>query len=581
MVCSIRKRGFNLFSTTSVEPQLHTYMHLKHGCLFALIVHFLSSLTGAACTRLGHREVKAIKHHHQRQAIQYILRYTVSCANNRNLDYILSIREHIRNGRNAESTSTPEKHLDSITFWRQAYEKSEATQTKLLDKIYELEQRNEALLLKARHENGTSSTTSVPAKRKTKTDFTPPMSVSPQKRAKGASHGKTNAVATGQGTVMSVLGVGFEVSERLTASFMRHFHSLQKLLQKRLDQDSLAVASVEVCKAAETMIRSGVESTSSRKYPTAKNAALKPREPELEEILTVTGRCYPFLLQAIKKLSSSDQAINSKGLVTYHIVQLFRVCLEELHQYALSMAKRSLNREKESRGKRAKTKSTLKAPQGPEALAVGNENVLSSFSHLLASMILSLNTSRRDHHDILEGFLLFFIEHVGKTLGMFVFHELHSNPELRLDSPNLPPLASLPAHREAAASERAAGWECKHLVWILERVMSFVDKHQTSTPEPSQQDVPTTAMVSSQGYSLLEDARHKLQNTLLKAVFGTDDPEFKNSLDFPCEPPDYLRDKPLLPLPPSKKEDASQWFTQEVWRLLGWDVLLTGSGASH
>jgi hypothetical protein len=32
------------------------------------------------------------------------------------------------------------EHLDSIAFWKQAYEQSEAAQTKLLDRIYELEQ---------------------------------------------------------------------------------------------------------------------------------------------------------------------------------------------------------------------------------------------------------------------------------------------------------------------------------------------------------------------------------------------------------------------------------------------------------
>ena len=32
------------------------------------------------------------------------------------------------------------EHLDSIAFWKQAYEESEAAQTKLLDRIHELEQ---------------------------------------------------------------------------------------------------------------------------------------------------------------------------------------------------------------------------------------------------------------------------------------------------------------------------------------------------------------------------------------------------------------------------------------------------------
>lgn len=36
-----------------------------------------------------------------------------------------------------------------MSFWQQAYERSEAEQTKLLDCIYDLERRNDALLAKA------------------------------------------------------------------------------------------------------------------------------------------------------------------------------------------------------------------------------------------------------------------------------------------------------------------------------------------------------------------------------------------------------------------------------------------------
>ena len=43
---------------------------------------------------------------------------------------------------------TQEKYFDSVSFWQQAYERSEAEQTKLLDRIYDLERRNDSLLAK-------------------------------------------------------------------------------------------------------------------------------------------------------------------------------------------------------------------------------------------------------------------------------------------------------------------------------------------------------------------------------------------------------------------------------------------------
>lgn len=44
--------------------------------------------------------------------------------------------------------SYPERFFDSVFFWKSAYEKSEAEQAKLLNTIYDLEQRNLSLLTK-------------------------------------------------------------------------------------------------------------------------------------------------------------------------------------------------------------------------------------------------------------------------------------------------------------------------------------------------------------------------------------------------------------------------------------------------
>ena len=52
-------------------------------------------------------------------------------------EYFAKLREHISSGRRP---SSEHEYLDSITFWKKAYEESEAAQAKLLDRIYELEQ---------------------------------------------------------------------------------------------------------------------------------------------------------------------------------------------------------------------------------------------------------------------------------------------------------------------------------------------------------------------------------------------------------------------------------------------------------
>lgn len=58
---------------------------------------------------------------------------------NTSQDYFKELRKHVCIGRRSPDSGLHE-HLDSTSFWKQAYEKSEAAQVKLLDKIYELEQ---------------------------------------------------------------------------------------------------------------------------------------------------------------------------------------------------------------------------------------------------------------------------------------------------------------------------------------------------------------------------------------------------------------------------------------------------------
>lgn len=79
----------------------------------------------------------------------------------------MQLSNHLRAGGKPNiDSSTTARHLDSITFWRDAYTKSEAEAIKLLDRIYDLEQRNEALLSRTAASSSTSSLNLTPTKRK-------------------------------------------------------------------------------------------------------------------------------------------------------------------------------------------------------------------------------------------------------------------------------------------------------------------------------------------------------------------------------------------------------------------------------
>lgn len=79
-------------------------------------------------------------------------------------EYIFQLRSFITEAKEPHPVNS-DKFFDSVRFWQQAYEKSEAEQSKLLDRIYELEQRNTALLSKEQKE-GQDGKTAESSKRK-------------------------------------------------------------------------------------------------------------------------------------------------------------------------------------------------------------------------------------------------------------------------------------------------------------------------------------------------------------------------------------------------------------------------------
>ena len=68
----------------------------------------------------------------------------------------------------------------------------------------------------------------------------------------------------------------------------------------------------------------------------------------------------------------------------------------------------------------------------------------------------------------------------------------------------------------------------------------------------------------------------KLQNTLLKGIFGGDDETFRDSLQLSPVLENGARETP--PSRVDLAEPTPERFTGEMWRILGWDIL-AGDGA--
>lgn len=515
------------------------------------------------------------------------------------LDHILEIRRHIHDGKAYRCPEFPEKHLDSITFWREAYEKSESAQSTLLDKIYELEQRNATLILK-NGECDASEPKSSLTKRKLNGNGDSAKLSHSQKRFKTMENGRLNTSRPQGKYFLSGMAdeLGFSESGvcslwsihpyavgtdniKATTPFLRRFHALQKQLLRKFDSDALVSFAVGLCESIDTTVRLKLGDRGIKTRISTQEKTLQILDPDLQHALQGIRSSYPCLLQALNKLSVNDDTGSASGVITYHIIQLFQRTLGHMHRYIVLKGKEIITQGSFSgkKIKRSKTKMPKACTSQAYQLSFEEEKTLNLFSHFLASMILSLNPVRPQENNLLEGFLCSILEHVGRALSLFVFKELYSNPDLRLNPVKLPMPCNFdkehPTREEIAVAQRAAESEAKHLIWILERAIAFADQFERPSDETKNDMISTETTLSGGPFQgILHRARTKLQNTLLKGIFGENEPEFRNSLRMPEPPPYSLPEEFPSRAFSSAEIDPAEWFTQEVWRIVGWDVLL-------
>ncbi|PWY67169.1 hypothetical protein BO70DRAFT_418840 [Aspergillus heteromorphus CBS 117.55] len=477
--------------------------------------------------------------------------------------YLLQIRQNIRNENQTGRASSRDKFLDSVAFWQQAYERSEAEQSKLLDRIYELEQRNESLLARIQgtvHTGQEEDKGVAPLKRKaTAPSNGARNNTTMRKRAKTQTPSEMRATLLAwnapPGSNEGVVDMS-EGSEQFTAPFMRQFYTLQKVLQKRPNHASIVKAAVELCSTATRNVLGAIEEPASK-------ATLQLKKPDVLATLHSTASAYELLIRALNKLSATEKAMRDAGRIIYQIVRLYEAILEALSRYCLlktshtplgtTVGARTARRRQRARTQRSKTACMQKDP---------DDETATEMSALLSKMALSLDKSSIHEQSVLEGFLFVLLSRVGKLLCLFTFQDLRLRPDLRVDPSKLPLPEGLKEMDVDDKSLHAAAIEAKHLVWPLERIVAALDAPSAS---------PSDSGIVSRSTPFVAKVKDKLQGTLLQSVFGPDS-TWATTLQRPVQPEerDLERLRACTQIP---EQSVPDWFVQEVWRLFGWELV--------
>ncbi|KAE8350573.1 hypothetical protein BDV28DRAFT_150815 [Aspergillus coremiiformis] len=477
-------------------------------------------------------------------------------------EYILQIRKYIKDTKDADKSYTQDKDkfFDSVSFWQQAYEKSEAEQSKLLDRIYDLERRNEALTAKLQARDSTFGEESTSSKRKAAAGK---KTAAARKRAKTQMPGPLSNGVSGHGLALYDEMVSLEYVEESTGPFMRHFYTLQRALQKRSNGLYIVRAAGNLCKTTVDDVSKTISEKRATPAVSKKKGSAQIEKPGIVEVLRSVGCAFQLLLRAIKALSGTEHGMQHINHVVYHIACLYKSTMKGLEQWCKTKSEQLILTQP-AKQKQAASRKSAKSVQLRGTKANIEDEASTQIAQLLHTMAVSLDLGSPRHQDLLESFLFILLNRVGKLLCLFVFQDLKLRPDLSTDSTKLPLPKGLTNIELNDKSLLAAEMEAKCLIWLLERTLTALRNFAPSPPSSTSGDNDECVL-------FVANVKKKLQNTLLQAVFGEDtawgqslqrSPQTDDELD-------YLQSSLQIP-----DQLVPDWFTQEVWRLLGWDMLV-------
>ncbi|KAJ9491751.1 hypothetical protein VN97_g1489 [Penicillium thymicola] len=483
-------------------------------------------------------------------------------------EYILQVRQFIKKTKDLDQPAMTDKFFDSVSFWQQAYERSEAGQRKLQDQVHELNQRIEGLLAKMHAKVIGNENESVPAnKRKAPAAAKNANSSNmTRKRTKlPKSLQKSIPLMDDDDSGEEDDGTWFPFHKRVIVitnviavlCLNRQLHTVQKALQRRTtssaETNSLAMDAAILCKSAEQRLIQTIQNEISmtEQKPSQTEQANTPDTDTVMKSVTVA---FHLTHKALHKIAGAENSMQYQGQAIFYLVGLFESTMTAftLHCTAISKQK-SVTKTKSGRDSKSVTGTDEQKKRTKEKSVPTKNEIASHLADLLCTMALSLNLTRTEDKEVMEGFLFLVLDRMGKVLALHVFHDL------RLPM-GLCPGMTFPDGLEAMTDEglmpNEAQLEAKYLVRLLDRMLNAESRE--------------SALEASAARQFIANAKDRLQKTLLRAVFGPDDRLFREGLRRPHTPPPQVLDGQHM-----DQEKFSDWLTQELWRLVGWDVLRT------
>ncbi|KAH9829204.1 mitochondrial large ribosomal subunit YmL35 [Teratosphaeria destructans] len=477
-------------------------------------------------------------------------------------DYVRLFLQHVAKGRRENAISSVYRHLDLSSYWRSQYERLgdalEASEAEVVD----LRREVEALKSKGTGEVTRPGTGAGAKKRKKVVDEDViPVPRDPKKAKRDASPARR------PGGIEIEKDFEFADVGEVGNILMRHLFQVHLALKShsRAEPDILAHHLVEAASSLPQVVRATVDQLPKR-FLTSTDL--------LKTNLTAAARVVVTLMVGFNRLNSVAGGAEVQGQVIYAFVQMFGSFLNNIELVAEAEAGKPPPTDFERCAKTLKGK-----PKAPPKNA-GNMNdtpTLNSITVFITSILDQLDPKIEVHSSLFEGFAYKALQKIGARLYISVFGRPRGRSidaeiaATRLEDDIEDTTDVGPETIKQQVDSKKARLEAPYLIHLLTRIMTAAPSHlnphgfeRFSKPKKVSKKDPKGALVLA--------AKESLQNTLVNCVFGMEgvgeDGDLKQCLRLPS-----AMSAKKVEMPKVKEADSEEWFTQEVWRLIGWDVL--------
>jgi hypothetical protein len=266
----------------------------------------------------------------------------------------------------------------------------------------------------------------------------------------------------------------------------------------------------------------------------------------------------------------SDERLPS--LVICELADMFQTTLHAIAASARETAELSFNAQAQKNHVKGR------APSKPKESVPAR-----SLAHFLTGIIGLLEKTNVMHQQIFDAFVFLLLERASQRLYYCTFGE-HRNAIINMDHELVNERRDVLDKSQQEQENLTIHLEVKALVLILERAMGLAPHHMNQTSAHAKSKSPNRigrtlsmkSLASAPKTRLSAIAKDRLQRTFVSCMYGSKvDDEF---LDVLTKPMPAMRVGTLPNTAKIEDKDVEQWYKEEIWRLVGWDILARENG---